>query len=950
MRWKFATGASSWGVLLLLIGCINVAAQAPQAGFASITVSNQWNEPVGLTFTGDGVDMFVWERGGRVYTVTGGIKRLVVDISEEVGAWHDHGLLGFALHPQFDQNGYIYLLYLVDRHHLMNFGTAAYSPTVSESFSATIGRLTRYTLNKTGGIYSVAAGSRKVLFGEARSDGIIVLERSHSTGSLVFGTDQTLLVSTGDGANVFGADKGSDPITYFAQALADGILTPELNVGAFRCQVLNSLNGKILRIDPETGEGIPSNPYYDPTRPNAAISKVWALGLRNPFRMTLKPGSGSHNPSDGKPGILYVGDVGYTSWEEINVVDKPGMNFGWPIYEGLQQSPTYGPVNTANLFAPNPLYGVNGCNQQYFFFQNLLKQATPDGTALFTNPCSTVSIPNTIPTFVHSRPVIDWSHNASGPSRTGTFSGQTATVTNIGAAGSPVSGPQFGGSCAIAGVYYTGTDFPDDYRNKLFFGDFSARWISSLTLNDQEQPVQVRPFINNGAVVVAMATHPTQEGLYYVNFLPPQTYEIRRVTYSSNRPPTAVATANYISGASPLNVQFDGDNSDDPEGLPLSYEWNFGDGSPLSNVANPAHTFTTAGTSPTQFTVSLKVTDNLGLQNQTTLIISVNNSPPNVTITSPLDGTLYPMTGETIYPLRATVTDLEHSANELSYKWQTTLHHEHHLHPEPVDTSPETTTNISPVGCGDETYFFTVSLTVTDGAGLSTTKTVTLSPDCNSIVKITPLITWPEPAAIIVGTPLSATQLNAEASHNGFAIPGTFTYTPAAETILPVGNSQELTVTFTPNTTALYNSASKIVLIHVNAVPKITPLINWTNPSAITVGAPLGSNQLNATATHNGSPVAGTFVYTPDAGTILNVGAEQDLSVTFTPTNTTVYNPVNKTVKIDVNKTFPLIIWANPAPIGVGTALGAVQLNAMQVTTVALCLEHLHIHLLQARC
>ncbi len=140
-------------------------------------------------------------------------------------------------------------------------------------------------------------------------------------------------------------------------------------------------------------------------------------------------------------------------------------------------------------------------------------------------------------------------------------------------------------------------------------------------------------------------------------FLPPQTYEIRRVTYSSNRPPIAVATANYISGASPLNVQFKGDDSDDPESLQLAYEWNFGDGSPLSNVPNPAHTFTTAGTSPTQFTVSLRVTDNLGLQNQTTLIISVNNSPPNVNITSPLDGTLYPMTGETIYPLRAKVTD-----------------------------------------------------------------------------------------------------------------------------------------------------------------------------------------------------------------------------------------------------------------------------------------------------
>ncbi len=104
------------------LGYQNVFAQTPQSGFASVVVSNQWNEAVGLTFTKDGIDMFVWERGGKVYAVTGGIKRLVLDISEEVGAWHDHGLLGFALHPQFDQNGYIYLLYLVDRHHLINYG------------------------------------------------------------------------------------------------------------------------------------------------------------------------------------------------------------------------------------------------------------------------------------------------------------------------------------------------------------------------------------------------------------------------------------------------------------------------------------------------------------------------------------------------------------------------------------------------------------------------------------------------------------------------------------------------------------------------------------------------------------------------------------------------------------------------------------------------------------
>src|SRR5688572_8003262 len=293
------------GLLLLLLTLDhNVFSQTPQAGFASAVVSNQWNEAVGLTFTNDGVDMFVWERGGRVYTVTGGTKSLVLDISEEVGAWHDHGLMGFALHPEFETNGYIYLLYGVDRHHLLKFGTSAYKATVNEYSNATIGRLTRYTLNKSqAGTYSVAAGSRKILFGELKSDGIIITERSHATGALVFGTDQSLLVSTGDGANVIGQDRGSAAGTYFAQALADGIMSPELNVGAYRSQVLDCYNGKILRIDPETGEGIPSNPFYDPTKPNSAKSKVWALGFRNPFRIHVKQVSGSHNHSDVNPGF-----------------------------------------------------------------------------------------------------------------------------------------------------------------------------------------------------------------------------------------------------------------------------------------------------------------------------------------------------------------------------------------------------------------------------------------------------------------------------------------------------------------------------------------------------------------------------------------------------------------------------------------------------------------------
>lgn len=239
----------------------SLQAQTPPSGFSSVTVSSDWNEAVGLTFSKDGTKMYVWERGGRVWVVENGQKQLLLDISEEVGGWHDHGLLGFALHPQFEQYGYFYVLYLVDRHYLTKFGTSTYSATTNEYFSATIGRLTRYVATKTSTGYS--ATNRTILIGATKSSGIPSLSRGHTTGSLLFGRDGTLLISTGDGASSSGTDTGGSTVgnTYTAQALADGIITPKEDVGAYRSQILECLNGKILRIDPITRAGIPSNPY-----------------------------------------------------------------------------------------------------------------------------------------------------------------------------------------------------------------------------------------------------------------------------------------------------------------------------------------------------------------------------------------------------------------------------------------------------------------------------------------------------------------------------------------------------------------------------------------------------------------------------------------------------------------------------------------------------------------
>ena len=153
-----------------------------------------------------------------------------------------------------------------------------------------------------------------------------------------------------------------------------------------------------------------------------------------------------------------------------------------------------------------------------------------------------------------------------------------------------------------------------------------------------------------------------------------------------------------------------------------------------------------------------------------------------------------------------------------------------------------------------------------------------------------------------------STQLNATAS-----VAGAFVYTPGAGTVLNAGAGQTLTANFTPTDTVKYSVATATVQINVS---KATPVITWANPADITFGTALSGTQLNATAS-----VAGAFVYTPVAGTVLNAGAGQTLTANFTPTDTATYNTAIKTAQINVLKITPAITWATPADITFGTAL-----------------------------
>jgi glucose/arabinose dehydrogenase len=708
--------------------------------FPVTIIGSGWDQPIGTAFTKDGQKLFVWEKGGKVFVCNRNATTQVyekqttpvIDLSVEVGNWDDHGLNGFALDPNFATNGLIYLLYVVDRRFLMNDATP-----VDQGAVATIGRVSRYqTLNNSGTI-TADLTTRTILLGETKSTGIPVLHDSHGMGSLVFASDGTLLVSAGDAATYNSPDVGSNGETYYAQALTDGIIRNEENVGAFRSQMLNSHNGKILRIDPANGNGIASNPFYDAAQPRSPKSRVWALGLRNPFRFNIRPGTGSTNPSAGDIGELYVGDVGWRTYEELNIIKAPGTNCGWPIFEGVElekagqpgENPYYS-YTTANMDEPNPLFGTGGCTQQYFTFINLIKQATADGSTTVFNPCngSTPINSGNSNRFFHRRPVIDWKHFVDS-SRVPLFNGNNAVFEQIGSAASNVTGAPFPGNCSIGGTWYTGNLFPVNFRNTYIQADYGAQWIKSFTIGFTDVVQQVQDFASGVGAIVCITENPFDGTLVYVDI---GTNSVKAIGYGGNQTPVVKMTSNVTYGPTALNVNFTGSASFDPDGGNLTYLWNFADATTSTSPDPPPHSFTSPVGTPKKFTVTLTVKDNQNATATDSIIISVNNTPPNVHITSPVNNSTYNIGTDSIYAFTATVTDAEHSPSQLKYEWQKILRHNNHEHPGPIDTAKVTSASIARVGCNGESYYWLIRLKVTDAAGLSTTDSSKIFPNCPS--------------------------------------------------------------------------------------------------------------------------------------------------------------------------------------------------------------------------
>lgn len=641
-------------------------AQVPN-GFVDQVHSSNWQNPTGLVFDSNG-KMYVWEKDGKVYVVENNVKTLFLDISEEVATYGDYGILGFALDPNFINNGHVYLYYVVDRHYLLNYGTEGYDPNNSLE-GATIARVTRYTTPTPEIPTTVDYGSRLVLLGETKSTGIPITGTNHAGGGMAFGNDGSLFIGSGDGG--LGVD-------YDGEALADGIISEAENVEdrVYRCQMINSHNGKIIRINAMNGDGFADNPFFDPNAPRSAQSRVWALGFRNPFRLSVRPNSGY-------PGTLYIGEVGWNHREELNVITTGGQNFGWPIYEGNDKS------------------------------------------TLWTSP--TYTPPS------YKKPTVEWIHDGSQEDLSARVIINDMAHT-VGSEEFP--GTNFTGTCSIGGVWYTGTAFPEEYRNTYIFADFTPGWIKSFSFDNSQNPTAFRDLHTSALGAVSLAYNPVDQSIYYVKlgFNEGEPMEVRKISYVSgtNIAPTARFTASTKNGTSPLNVAFDAATSTDYENTStLTYSWDFGDGQTGSGI-NPSHTFDNGSSNPQAFRVKLTVTDEGGLTDTTSTVVSLNNTPPVINSTSVDNINFFNNNGSDIIYLSAQATDNEEASSQLTYRWTVRLHHDEHSHPALDVTNPTSQVNLEIVPCDGHLYFYRVTLRVTDSYGLSTISTKDIYPNCSS--------------------------------------------------------------------------------------------------------------------------------------------------------------------------------------------------------------------------
>jgi len=542
---------------------------AEENRFTKTVLSTDLNEPMELAVAPDG-RVFFTERKGNFYLYDPASRNTKL-IREFPVYWETkfgNGLIGLALDPDFAKNHYIYF----------------YNTPISETPKQHVSRFTLLDDN------TLDIESEKVIL-EIKIDYEI---SRHTGGSLAFGPDGNLYISTGDNTSPF-ASNGFTPI----DERPDRVLFDDQRSAANP----NDLRGKILRLHPEADGTItiPEGNLFSEgtagTRP-----EIYAMGCRNPYRITV----------DSETGFLYWGEIGPDGgkdgdrgpkgYDEYNQARKAG-NFGWPYFIGDNKAYRDFDFATEKVGAPfDPANIINN---------------SPNNTGIKNLPPA-------------QKALIWYPYDES---------------------------PEFpelgkGGRSAIIGPVYhydsaskSSTKFPAHYDRALFITEWMRNWVFAVHLDENHNFKNLDPFMPTTGDFrrpIDMTFGP-DGSLYVLEYgsvygIDNQDARLVRIDYNAgNRAPIAVISTKDTIGTAPLKVSFDGGKSYDLDGDSFTYEWKF-DGKTVGSTT-PQATFTYAKNGI--FPAVLKTTDPTGAIHSDTLLIWVGNTLPQVAVNTTNNRTFY---------------------------------------------------------------------------------------------------------------------------------------------------------------------------------------------------------------------------------------------------------------------------------------------------------------------
>jgi cytochrome c len=504
--------------------------------YDKVVLDDDVSDPMELAVAPDGRVIFV-ERGGAIKVYRPDLGKSVIAGFINVFSEIEDGLLGVALDPDFKDNGWLYIMY---------------SPV---------------------GDVPVQHVSRLRMLGDeiVKGSEVVILEIPtdreeccHSGGSLTFGPDGSLFISTGDNTNPFASD-GYAPIDGRADRKQWDARRSSANT--------EDLRGKVLRIVPmpDGSYGIPDGNLF-PRDGSAGRPEIYVMGCRNPFRISV----------DQQTGWLYWGDVGPDATnpregrgpaghDEYNRAKGPG-NFGWPLFVGDNKPYTAYDFEAEASGEPfDPAFPIN---------------ESPHNTGARI-------LPDAKPAWIYY-PYAD-----------------TDVFPQLGS----------GGRCAMAGpVYHASPDsskfaLPAYFDKTLFIYEWTRNWIKEVRLDEAGEILAINDFMPDTPFIRPMDLELGPDGRLYViewgsafgggN----DDAQLSVIEFYPQGPPPPIArsAATPAAGAVPLTVQFSSEGSrlrgsDEPP----TFAWDFdGDGETDSAEPNPTHTFTEPG----DYFVRLIVTD-----------------------------------------------------------------------------------------------------------------------------------------------------------------------------------------------------------------------------------------------------------------------------------------------------------------------------------------------------